>query len=482
MWFSRKSFSPPNGTIPFRIGQETTYLTEPLCRDGESIDYVLAVEQCFAPSGSPEENGYRDLLLGLGQAAFDSSSVNPVQWEYCCSKLDLDPGLQPALRYEPLSDDLLDKPRSGPWTGAEFPQVEQWFIENEPLYRLFETAIAKPTFYTLYRKSETSMAVLLPEIMFIREIARCFVLRSNYRLGTGEAEAAWRDVLAIFQLARHQQNHPLIISQLIGFAIEGTANAQAQQVLKYARFDVPRLRQCLGNLASLPESMSYDNILLSERLYCLGTLYHLSRFGYGPVGHDTILPPEFFEEDRAVEKLIRKVAFDWNIILKRCNELFDEIERERSMASTEVDPFAVPEAELRLTVRDYRKLEIGRRSELFARRLVDRCGSNVNVILPVTERCRTFSNLTLVAFLLEIRRQEKGDYPDRLETLLDEGYLPEPTVDRMNRDGVSWYKYHREGSGYLLYSVGMSGRDDGGNSEGWLDEETSMDDIVVRMD
>lgn len=152
------------------------------------------------------------------------------------------------------------------------------------------------------------------------------------------------------------------------------------------------------------------------------------------------------------------------------------------MTSTGIDPFAVPESDLRLTVLEYSKMDIATRSEKIALRLMSCCGSNVEVFLPVSEKNRTTTDLTRLAFLLEIYRQEKGDYPARLGILSDEGYLTEPPVDRMNRSVPSQYKYCREESGYLLYSVGMSGRDDGGNSEGWIDESIWRDDIVAKMD
>jgi len=42
-------------------------------------------------------------------------------------------------------------------------------------------------------------------------------------------------------------------------------------------------------------------------------------------------------------------------------------------------------------------------------------------------------------------------------------------------------RYRQEGDGYLLYSVGPNGKDDGGTTRDDAEEDEDWDDLVVRV-
>ena len=62
---------------------------------------------------------------------------------------------------------------------------------------------------------------------------------------------------------------------------------------------------------------------------------------------------------------------------------------------------------------------------------------------------------------LAVYRAENGSYPEKLDALVP-AVLPALPVDLFH--GKS-YIYRRDGEGYLLYSVGANGADDGGSSQ-----------------
>ena len=82
--------------------------------------------------------------------------------------------------------------------------------------------------------------------------------------------------------------------------------------------------------------------------------------------------------------------------------------------------------------------------------------------------------LTKLAWALAAFRAERGSYPAGLEELKGE------YVDEIPHDVFSGRPliYERTTDGYLLYSVGMNGKDDGGVN----DREQGEDDIAVRVD
>jgi hypothetical protein len=85
--------------------------------------------------------------------------------------------------------------------------------------------------------------------------------------------------------------------------------------------------------------------------------------------------------------------------------------------------------------------------------------------------------LTKLAFALAAYRADHGSYPEKLADLTPK-YVADIPKDIFN-DADLHYKH--EGAGYLLYSVGINGKDNGG--KGWDDPNREMDwdDLSVRV-
>ena len=79
-----------------------------------------------------------------------------------------------------------------------------------------------------------------------------------------------------------------------------------------------------------------------------------------------------------------------------------------------------------------------------------------------------------IAFALTAYRADNKQYPKNLDALAPK-YLPSVPVDLFSGRALI---YRPAESGYLLYSVGPNGKDDGGASR---DDEPSGDDLTVRM-
>ena len=85
--------------------------------------------------------------------------------------------------------------------------------------------------------------------------------------------------------------------------------------------------------------------------------------------------------------------------------------------------------------------------------------------------------MTQMTFALAAHRAKAGRYPKSLNDLVPEPYAKLPH----DPFGGGPFRYQRRGDGYLLYSVGGNGEDDGGHGR-WEDEgPPGADDIVVRI-
>jgi hypothetical protein len=79
-----------------------------------------------------------------------------------------------------------------------------------------------------------------------------------------------------------------------------------------------------------------------------------------------------------------------------------------------------------------------------------------------------------LAFSLAAYRADHGTYPDSLGALVPK-YARRVSSDPFTEQPL---RYRREGSGFLLYSVGQNGVDDGGRT---VDSQPPGDDLVVKV-
>jgi hypothetical protein len=79
-----------------------------------------------------------------------------------------------------------------------------------------------------------------------------------------------------------------------------------------------------------------------------------------------------------------------------------------------------------------------------------------------------------IAFALAAYRRDHGRYPVGLDDIAPK-YLPAVPIDMFSGKALV---YAPSAKGYLLYSVGVNGKDEGGRS---YDDDPGGDDLPVRM-
>ena len=95
----------------------------------------------------------------------------------------------------------------------------------------------------------------------------------------------------------------------------------------------------------------------------------------------------------------------------------------------------------------------------------------------ILRRCA--SQFVKLSFSLAAYRADHGAYPTHLRDLVPK-YAAEIPKDVFSGNDLH---YQPEGDGYVLYSVGPNGKDDGGrgNEDHKDGDEKDGDDIVVRV-
>jgi hypothetical protein len=99
---------------------------------------------------------------------------------------------------------------------------------------------------------EDGISLLIPHLSKARTLAQLAALRARHEFAQGPPKAGWDDVMALFRLARHVETDPLMIDQLVGFAIEGMAIQAAAPYLPDAKTGLPELAATLDRLPAGP--------------------------------------------------------------------------------------------------------------------------------------------------------------------------------------------------------------------------------------
>jgi hypothetical protein len=178
-------------------------------------------------------------------------------------------------------------------------------------------------------------------------------------------------------------------------------------------------------------------------------------------------------------------SLDWDAILRTGNAWFDQVvaaqrikdrarrQKELDRAEEELKRDALTPAEVVQALRQ----EGGRDNEIskkLAATLINHSGAIVRWMQQKADWHEQSQRNLHLAFALAAYRGEHGRYPDRLDVLAPE-YLAEVPGDLFSGKALI---YRPSENGYLLYSVGVNGRDDGGRASA---DTPPGDDPHVRM-
>jgi hypothetical protein len=363
-------------------------------------------------------------------------------------------------------------------------------LNEEPLARLVE-GTKRPKYYSpLLRPNEEEatapfFSLILYGVQSRREQARMLTARAMLHLGEGRPDDAWNDLLACHRLARHVASGQWLIEGLVGLAIESVAATGDVAYLAHAALTADDVRKRLRDLEALPPLPALaDTINVAERVSLLDTVQLVARLGrtdiLSQLGSEEI--PEW------VETLDPKLV-DWNAALKMGNQHYDRLEaavriEDRSKRFKRLKDFEAEarEASEKLRARpfpDKKRLA----SDAEARQIAGQHIADllIRLLIPgvtasrnAEDRARQQQWNLHVGFALAAFRAEQGRYPEKLSELSPR-YLKEVPKDLFAEKELV---YVPSGVGYVLYSVGQNGNDDGGYRNG---EKDGADDLVIRM-
>ncbi|HXD88923.1 MAG TPA: hypothetical protein VN641_20705 [Urbifossiella sp.] len=375
-----------------------------------------------------------------------------------------------------------------PWAAKDYPYIALWLTKNEKPLAVAREATKRPQYYNplVSRKNDKGqgalIGALLPSVQKCRELTNAFCARAMLRLGEGKKPEAWADLLACHRLARHTGRGGTLIEALVGYATEAIASGAELAYLENAKLSAKQIQECLKDLQNLPPLPGIaDKVDLMER-YTFKDSINMIRNGGIKVleGLDKDVPTE--EEINAFAKL------DWTPALKNADKLYDRMvaalrqptraERLQGMDLIEKDLDKLKK-ENQGPFPDVVRMLLGKNpGDVVVKRISDIL---ITLLVPAIRRMndahdrveQVHVNLQL-AFALAAYRADNNRYPAKLDDLAPK-YAAKIPLDLFDNMPL---KYKPSDKGYLLYSVGPNGQDEGGR---WRDDSPPGDDPRVRM-
>jgi hypothetical protein len=306
------------------------------------------------------------------------------------------------------------------------------------------------------------------------------------QIGEQKIAEAEQDLLACHRLGRLCGRTPFMIPALVAIAADAIACQADAQLMESGRLSADRALAYQQELRQLaPLSLMANVIDKSERYIFLDTVSQLARERLAPTDALGLLG-SFFQKP-IEEAFSHRSAINWDDALVFGNEQFDKAVVAARQPTVPARKRALEQLNQQLRkmtseLRDPDKFAVSFVVAVARRDLGRLMGKLFTVMLvPAFEaafeaenRAHTREALGQLGFALAAYRADHGTYPDGLNALAPK-YLSQVPNDLYTEQPLH---YRRQGAGFLLYSVGANGVDDGGRT---FDSQPQGDDVVLSI-
>ena len=380
------------------------------------------------------------------------------------------------LYEEKSSDEILDLlgTKYNEATDEQKKLIAKWLEDNKEILDLVIAGTNKPYYWPKYeegtagKEGEGLMGILMPHLSGFRRLAYALRWRIHLRAEQGQYKDAFEDVKSCYCLGRHLMGDKTLIEQLVGIAIRAVAIQTLREVLGEYEIDSSILATLQKDFEQIIASEDFVVSLRTEKL-CMydelqrcftedrlgeGHLYlpRLRALG-GPLGGQG-------EGRESMNKTGMEDFLDFlgdavNVFfkqpnkqqtLKAANEYYDYCEQ---LAVKTAAQFHTESEDID------RKLEKFFSNNIFLNLLAP----SLRRVIEISNRLPADIDSTLTVIAILRYKQDKGNFPESLDELITAGYLKELPMDPWSDKPLI---YKRTEDNFILYSVGLNFKDDGG--------------------
>jgi hypothetical protein len=473
------------------VSKQTTFATEPLLpsglpnyeeylrqqlRNGVTFENNAAVLLAPALWTSDIKDEQAELIvaeLGLKEMPSTESAMQPTYGDAMNKRVRA--WLKPQYAKSdgsgvaPEPDAVIDQAIAHAWTSQQLPPMAEWIDANQKPLDMIVEASRRPRYYwptaeLLDDKQDMLLTSALPIISTIRDGARGLKIRALRNIGDGRLPKAWQDILALYRLSDLISQYSTLVEQLVAMAIRSIATQATQQLLDSPSMTKELAHQIRDDLAALPPiSTTADSINRVERLCTLDAVIQIKTRGFNTISGLATGETESSPIDLA--------AINWNTVLEKINTTYDDLVAAMQQPDAAQRAEALSGVEQQLNDEQAQAHSPGAfaaalfsrsaRSELVGKIVVGMVFPSMRAANSADDRTRSSFALTELAAALAEYRAEHGKYPVKLDDLTP-GILAMLPNDIYH---AKPYVYRRIDDGYLLYTLGENGNDDGGSNE-----------------
>lgn len=361
-----------------------------------------------------------------------------------------------------------------PFSEPITPEDITFLTRHTETLDLLRQAAERPVCRFTRDYTRPSFDMLLPEVQFFRDAARILAASARYQASIGEIPAALDDVGSIMKISLHASSEPILISGLVGLAIDGIAVNILIDILPFIDANNLTLleRNDIHNFLCNPPSLTKN--IYGEEAFGLNVF---SIFGTGEF--DQWQLASFLMDDLNVPDSI----YQQNIFLNP------------ALAAYRVFLFPQDLAAYQQTMHSYQR--VAESSDSYAekqtvlKRIEDGLSSGrpkgfitalltpaIGKAIERVEKVRMQHTTALVAIAATKFRIAHDGLPEKAASLVP-NFLPSLPKDAFLRE--SHIRYSNKDDGVAIYSVGPNGNDDGGPGPQKDKDQSKNDDVGIFL-
>jgi hypothetical protein len=515
------------------ISKETTHFTEPLRPDG-GVDYIAAFNKKYSKGVTPENNAVVAIWQAAGPKELDKTirrryfrmlgiAELPEKGEYLAYYEDF-PEFK-ALQKQPDREAAFHQrvweqhsaAATAPWSKEDYPLWAAVLERNEKPLKILTEGLQRPRFYSplIVMREDYTMLIGCNPIIAVNEartVARLLPVRAMLRLHDGDVSASWQDIMTLYRLGRLGSQQPSYTNYMVSDTFDAIASRAAVVLSQYKGLTVAQARECQRQLRGLPAMRLLGEIFGGwERCSALECLTLLA---------DADGAKQYFEIDAIVDQMLcrmdpqrtsgeserkrRQEAFkrlvarndvDWSEVFRQHNIFWDRLTsayngstNSKAMDILKSETIAQVKQAIDLVLSDKQDAVKNMDPKVKAQhiaRLAVRPGQwwLWETSADIERRNQARQRMALLAFALAgYRAEHDKKYPKSLAEVAPQ------YIDAIPKDPYADGEFHYklDDDGYLLYSVGANGRDDGGIGRQNMPESATpeqrqaWDDLSIR--
>ena len=342
------------------------------------------------------------------------------------------------------TDDRLRElfPRSAPAPTAEdLAEARKLLAPCAPALDLIRQGTLRPKCRFDLDYNANPVAMLLPHPSKVQRAGRLLSYESRIEIAQGRPDAAVADCVTALRLADGLKDEPIVVDQMVRFALIGMGTNGLQRVLDQSEPGEAALREAVGVLAALDDRGPLLRALKGERVVDLAVVRL--------VLDDPATAVELFMHTDGTSpfegvktKLMRASARP--VLLASAIEYLDRVEQSQNLAAKPYYQSHQAFRQLENQVKqEYRTQPL---AHLFAWMELP----TVSKSALAYDRSLAGIGKARLAIALRLYRTKHGQYPDDLAVLVPD------LIDKLPIDPFSGkdFIYRRDGNGFVLESVG----------------------------